>query len=175
MDPWMKSYIELNTQLRQCVKNDFEKDFCELMNNACFGKSMENVRKRRKVDLVFDPSKLKTLLAKPQLQQFIIVNEDLVVIDRDRKDVLLNEPIYDEFTVLDVSKLLIFDFHYNVKVKRYGLNARLLFSNTDSLCYHVFTDDLYRDMLEYRHLLDPSAYPKTIPSIPPTLRKSLVK
>jgi hypothetical protein len=133
------------------------------MNNACFGKSMENVRKRKKVDLVCDPSKLKKLLAKPQLQQFIIVNEDLVVVDRDRKDVLLNKPIYVGFTVLDVSKLLIFDFHYNVMVKRYGSNARLLFSDTDSLCYHIFTDDLYRDMQEYRHLLDTSAYPQDHP------------
>jgi hypothetical protein len=161
--PWMKSYIELNTKLRQSAKNDFEKDFYKLMNNACFGKSMENVRKRKKVDLVCDQSKLKKLLAKPQLQQFIIVNEDLVVVDRDRKDVLLNKPIYVGFTVLDVSKLLIFDFHYNVMVKRYGSNARLLFSDTDSLCYHIFTDDLYRDMLEYRHLLDTSAYPQDHP------------
>ncbi len=157
--PWLKSYIELNTKLRQSTKNDFEKDFFKLMNNACFGKSMENVRKRKKVDLVCDAAKLKKLLAKPQLQQFIIVNEDLVVVDRDRKAVFLNKPIYTGFTVLDVSKLLIFDFHYNVMIKRYGSNARLLFSDTDSLCYHVFTDDLYRDMLEYRHLLDTSAYP----------------
>jgi hypothetical protein len=74
--------------------------------------------------------------------------------------VLLNKPIYVGFTVLDVSKLLIVDFHYNVMVKRYGSNAHLLFSDTDSLCYHIFTEDLYRDMQEYRHLLDTSAYPQ---------------
>jgi hypothetical protein len=124
---------------------------------------MENVRKRKKVDFVCDPSNLKKLLAKPQLQQFIIINEDLVVVDRDRKDVLLNKPIYVGFTVLGVSKLLIFDFHYNVMAKRYGSNARLLFSDTDSLGYHIFADDLYRDMQEYRHLLDTSAYPQDHP------------
>jgi hypothetical protein len=66
------------------------------------------------------------------MQQIIIVNEDLIVVDRDRKDMLLNKPINVGFTVLDVSKLLIFYFQYNVMVKRYDSNARLLFSDTDS-------------------------------------------
>jgi hypothetical protein len=158
--PWLKSYVELNTKMRQQAKNDFEKDFFKLIVNAFFGKSMENVRKRRKVDLVGDPTKLKKLLAKQQLEQFVIVNEDLVLVERIRSKVMLNKPIYIGFTVLDLSKTLIFDFHYNVMLKRYGTDARLLFSDTDSLCYHVFTDDIYRDMLEYRQLLDTSAYPR---------------
>jgi hypothetical protein len=62
-----------------------------------------------------------------------------------------------------VSKLLIFDYHYNVMVKRYGSNARLLFSDTDSLWYHLFTDDVYRDMSEYIDLLDTSGYPRDHP------------
>ena len=62
--------------------------------------------------------------------------------------------------MLDLSKSLIFDFRFNVMRKRYGTNARLLFSDTDSLCYHVFADDVYRDMLDYRDLLDTSAYPR---------------
>jgi hypothetical protein len=64
---------------------------------------------------------------------------------------------------LDVSKLLIFDHHYNVMVKRYGSNARLLFSDSDSLCYHLFTDDVYRDMSEYIDLLDTCGYPRDHP------------
>ena len=159
-EPWLKIYVELNTKMRQQAKNDFEKDFFKLMVNAFFGKSMENVRKRRKVDLVGDPTKLKKLLAKQQLEQFVIVNEDMVLVERIRSQVTLNKPIYIGFAVLDLSKSLIFDFHYNVMLKRYGTNARLLFSDTDSLCYHVFTDDVYMDMLEFRHLLDTSAYPR---------------
>ena len=161
--PWLKTYIELNTRLRQQAKSEFERDFFKLMNNACFGKSMENVRKRRKVDLVCSPVKLKKLLAKPQLEQFLIVNKETVLVDRIRAKVVLNKPIYIGFAVLDVSKLLMFDFHYNVIVKRYGTNSRLLFTDTDSLCYYLFTDDAYHDMQEYSDLLDTSGYPQSHP------------
>jgi hypothetical protein len=104
------------------------------MNNACFGKSMENVRNRRTTEIVDDPTKLKKLIAKPQTEQFLIINKDMVLVDRMKKEVLLNKPIYVGFTVLDALKFLIFDYQYNVMVKRYGSNARLLFSDTDSLC-----------------------------------------
>lgn len=124
---------------------------------------MENVRNRRKVEIVGESLKLKKLIAKPQTEQFLIVNEDMVLVDRIKKEVLLNKPIYVGFSVLDLSKLLIFDFHYNVMMKRYGLKARLLFSDTDSLCYHLFTDDVYRDMSEYVDLLDTSTYPRDHP------------
>jgi hypothetical protein len=77
------------------------------MNNACFGKSMENMRNRRTIEIVSDPTKLKKLIAKPQAEQFLIINEDMVLVDRMTKEVLLNKPIYVGFAVLDVSKLLI--------------------------------------------------------------------
>jgi hypothetical protein len=173
--PWLKSYIDLNTTMRQQATSDFEKDFFKLMNNACFGKSMENVRKRRNVELVSDSVKLKKLLAKPQLEQFIVVNKDFVLVDRIRKTVKLNKPIYVGFTVLDVSKLLMFDFHYNVVMERYGSNARMLFSDTDSLCYHIFTNDIYQDMLPYQDLLDTSNYPRDHPLYSSTNAKVIGK
>jgi hypothetical protein len=89
-EPWLKPYVELNTKMRQQAKTDFEKDFFKLMVNAFFGKSMENVRKRRKVDLVSDAVKLKKLLAKQQLEQFVIVNEEVVMVERIRAKVTLN-------------------------------------------------------------------------------------
>jgi hypothetical protein len=133
------------------------------MVNAFFGKSIESVRKRHKVHLVSNTVKLRKLLAKHQLEQFVIVNEEVVLVDRIRNKVTLNKPIYIVFTILDAPKLLMFDFHYNVIAKCYGKNARLLFTDTDSLCYHLITDDVYRDMLEYIHLLDTINYPRDHP------------
>lgn len=156
---WLKSYIDFNTTMRQKAKNEFEKDFYKLMNNAFFGKTMENVRKRHNVKLISDSSKMKKSLAKPRLQQFVIINKETVIVEETKATVKLSKPIYVGFAVLDLSKLLIFDFHYNVILKRYGTNARLLFSDTDSLCYHLFTNDAYRDMLAYSDLLDTSGYP----------------
>jgi hypothetical protein len=158
-ESWLKPYVELNTNMRQQTKTDFEKDFFKLMVNVFFGKIMENVRKRRKVDLVSDKVKLKKLLAKQQLEQFVTVNEEVVLVDRIRNKVTFNKPTYIRFAALDVSKLLMFDFHYNVIAKRCDKNARLLFTDTDSL----ITDDIYRDMLEYSHLLDTSNYPRDHP------------
>jgi hypothetical protein len=65
---------------------------------------MENVRNRRTVKVVDDSTKLKKLIAKFQTEQFLIINEDLVLMDRMKKEVLLNKPIYVGFTVLDESK-----------------------------------------------------------------------
>jgi hypothetical protein len=92
-EPWLKPYVELNTKMRQQAKTDFEKHFFKLMVNAFFGKSMENVRKCRKVDLVSNAVKLKKLLAKQQLEQFVIVNEEVVMVERIRAKVTLNKPI----------------------------------------------------------------------------------
>jgi hypothetical protein len=151
------------SQHQDAAKNDFKKDFFKLMVNAFFGKSMENVKKCRKVELVSDPAKLKKLLAKSQLQRFVIVDGEAVLVDRIRAKVTLNKPIYVGFTVWDVSKLLMFDFHYNVVVKRYHEDAQLLFTDTDSLCYHLFNNDVYRDMLDYHALLDTSSYSRDHP------------
>jgi hypothetical protein len=91
--PWLKDFVDLNTRMRQLGKTDFEKDFFKLMVNALFGKSMENVRKRRKVELVSDAAKRKKLLAKSQLQlQFVIVDGEAVLDDGSHYRVTLNKP-----------------------------------------------------------------------------------
>jgi hypothetical protein len=105
----------------------------------------------------------RRILAKQQLEQFVIVNEEVVMVDRIRAKVTLNKGIFMGFTALDVSKLLMFDFHYNVIAKRYGKNARLQFTDTDSLCYRLITDDVCSDMLEYHHVLDTGNHPRDHP------------
>jgi hypothetical protein len=162
-EPWMKSYIDKNTESRKLASDDFEKDLYKLLNNAVFGKTMENMRSRVDVKLVANPHKLKKLVARPTYQFHEIINEELVMVNMGRKTLFLNKPIYAGFSILEISKTLMFDFHYNTILKRYGNRARLLFTDTDSLCYHIQTEDLYKDMLGDLDAFDTSNYPKDHP------------
>ncbi|XP_071085832.1 uncharacterized protein [Haliotis cracherodii] len=155
---WLKAYIEFNTERRKQAKNDFEKDFWKLMNNAVFGKTMENLRKRVDVKLVQGPKRAQKLIAKPSFQAFRIFNENLVAVHLKKQKLYLNRPIYAGFSILDISKILMYDFHYNFIKLKYGARAQLLFTDTDSLCYSIQTDDVYADMLEDRDLFDTSEY-----------------
>lgn len=76
---------------------------------------------------------------------------------------MLNKPIYAGFTILEISKLKMLDFHYNFVKAQYGDKAKLLLTDTDSLVYELETDDLYKDLLHYPHLFDNSVYPKSSP------------
>ena len=119
---------------------------------------MENVRKYIELTLATSPDKLNKKVANPRYEGHKIFSEDLAAIKSLKKKVRLNKPIYTGFTVLDLSKFLMYDFHYGFMVKEYGVKAKLCFSDTDSLLYDVETEDIYVDMLAKLHLFDTSGY-----------------
>ena len=129
------------------------------MMNSVFGKSMENVRERIRLELVSNTEKALKLFAKPNFKRFIKFNDNFTAIELYKTKVCLNKPIYIGQTILDLSKLYMFDFHYNYIVKEYD-NYKLLFSDTDSFCYHLETKNIYEDMYNDRHLFDLSNYSK---------------
>ena len=92
--PWLKQYIDYNTEKRKNAKNDFEKDFFKLMNNSVFGKTMENIRKRVDVRLVTDEKKLLKLTSKPTYVSSKIFNENLVAVHKIKETLTLNRPAY---------------------------------------------------------------------------------
>ena len=110
--PWLKQYIDYNTEKRKNAKNDFEKDFFKLMNNSVFGKTMENIRKRVDVRLVTDEKKLLKLTSKPTYVSSKIFNENLVAVHKIKETLTLNRPAYVGMCILDLSKTLMYDFHY---------------------------------------------------------------
>ena len=166
---WMKPYIDMNTELTTNAKNSFEKDFYKLMNNAVFGKSMENIKNRVNVKLVNTEEKARKLIAKPNYKSCKIFSENLISVHMKKTSLLMNKPIYLGMCILDLSKTIMYDFHYNYIKQKYGDKAKLLFTDTDSLMYEIETEDFYKDISkDVKDRFDTSDYPENHPSGIPT-------
>ena len=161
--PWLKQYIDYNTEKRKNAKNDFEKDFFKLMNNSVFGKTMENIRKRVDVRLVTDEKKLLKLTSKPTYVSSKIFNENLVAVHKIKETLTLNRPAYVGMCILDLSKTLMYDFHYKYIKEKYGQKAKLLFTDTDSLTYEIEAKHVYKDFFKDKDKFDNSDYPEYSP------------
>jgi hypothetical protein len=161
---WLKKYIDLNTDLRTQATNDFEKDFFKLMNNSVFGKTMENIENRVDVRLVTDRES-NQIGSKPNYDSRTIFDENLIAVHMKKTKLKYDKPIYLGMCILDLSKTLMYEFHYNYIKSMYGDNARLLFTDTDSLMYHIKTEDFYADIAsDVEKRFDTSDYPKDHPS-----------
>ena len=166
---WMKPYIEMNTNLRTKAKNNFEKDFFKLMNNSVFGKTMENIRNRVNVKLVNTEERLKKLSAKPNYKSCKIFNENLISVHMKKTSLTMNKPVYLGMCILDLSKTIMYDFHYNYIKPKYGAKAKLLFTDTDSFLYEIETEDFYKDISgDVKDRFDTSDYKENHPSGIPT-------
>ena len=157
---WLEKYIALNTDLRTVAKNEFEKDFFKLMNNSVFGKTMENIRNRVDIKLVNNKKQAEKLSAKPNFNHCNIFSEDLVAIHMKKTKLVFNKPVYLGMCILDLSKTLMYDFHYNYIKQKYGDKAKLLFTDTDSLMYEIQTEDFYKNIsTDVKRRFDTSNYP----------------
>ena len=169
---WLGVYIEKNTIMRKQAENDFEKNFFKLMSNACFGKTMENLRKRSKIAFVGNVQQAESMIQKPSFKSFNIVNENLVSVSFKSSSVLWDKPTPVGASILDLSKLSLYKFHYEQMVPRYSAaKLKLAYKDTDSLLYCVETENLYQDMASFKHLLDLSDYPKDHFLYDPTNKK----
>lgn len=173
--PWLKQYIAFNTEKRKNAKNAFEKEFFRLMNNSVFGKTMKNIRKRVDVRLVTDEKKLLKLTSKPTYVSCKIFNENLVAVHKIKETITLNRPAYVGMSILDLSKTLMYDFHYKYIKKNYGEKAMLLFTDTDSLTYEIEANDVYRDFWIDKDKFDNSDYPEGSPYFDKTNKKVIGK
>ena len=114
-EDWMEPYIRFNTELRKEATSDFEKNIFKLMNNSVFGKTMKNLRNRTIVKLVRanEHNKLQKLLSDPFYARSAVFLESLAGIQMHKDHILMNRPVYTGMCVLDLSKILIYDFYYN--------------------------------------------------------------
>ena len=123
---------------------------------------MENVRKYRDVRLISQDRQHRHYTSKPQFKRFQIHSEELVMVELEQTNVTLNKPIYCGFTVLDLSKLHMYKFHYDVMKPQFP-DLKLCFTDTDSLLYSIPSDDIYRDLEPIKDEFDFSNYPRTHP------------
>ena len=156
---WLKKFVMFNTEKRMHAASRFEKRFFKLMVNSVYGKTMENLRKRVNVKLINNEKDYLKCVSRPTFVSQKILDKNLVAIHKIKPLLLLNKPIYAGFCVLELSKLLMYDWHYNYFAKIFDCN--LLFTDTDSLVYEIRSvDDVYEKIYEDKDLFDFSDYSK---------------
>ena len=168
---FLKEYINLNTNLRKKAQNNLEKDLFKLMNNAIFGKSMENVLDRSNIKLINnDPEKLLKMIRQPNFENAYEISNKLCLVESKPIKTVFNKPIYMGAVILETSKLHMYQFWYDHLKNKYD-KIELIYTDTDSFIISVETDDIYNDMLEDKHLYDFSDYPIDHPNYDITNKK----
>ena len=160
--PWLRDYIEPNTRFRTSATNDFEKNLYKLMNNAVFGKTMENVRNHVDVKLLTHWEGrygAEAMIAKPNFHSRSVFSEKLIAVELRKLEVKFNKPIYVGMCILDISKICLYEFHHEYMSPMHGPNCKILYTDTDSLIYHIRCDDIYESMKHNIDRFDTSDYP----------------
>ena len=143
---WLRPYIDMNTELRKNAKNEFEKDFFKRMNNSVFGKTMENVRNHRDIKLVKSDKRRKRLVSQPNYHSHKNFSDHLMAIEMKKTRVKMTKPLYLGMPILDISKLLMYEFWYDYIIQKYGDKATLCYADTGSFIIHIKTEDLFEDI-----------------------------
>ena len=138
---WLKNFVEFNTEKRKNAINNFEKNFFKLMINSVFGKTMENLRKRINVRLINNAKDYVKCVSKPTFVSQKIFSKNLLVVHKIKSVLVLNKPIYVGLSILELSKLLMYDFHYGYF--KNDFNSRLLFTDTDK-------DNIYEKFIQIK-------------------------
>ncbi|XP_067215244.1 uncharacterized protein [Linepithema humile] len=159
--PWLRGYIELNTQFRTLASNEFEKNLNKLMNNAVFGKTMENVRNHTDVRLVTQWEGrygAEAMIAKPNFHSRSVFSENLIAVELRKLEVKFDKPIYVGMCILDISKTCLYEFHYEYMAPLYRDNCKIIYTDTDSLIYFLQCENVYHDIKRNLLKFDTSDY-----------------
>jgi hypothetical protein len=159
---WLKKYIDFNSNKRQEArrnKNAFESNFFKLLNNAVYGKFVENMKNRMSFDIRSNTQKIRKQINSLKVTAFHIFNEYMIGVETRKKEVVLNRPISIGFAILDYSKFCMYNFYYNKMKPIYGDRVEVLYTDTDSLIMNTYTEDIFADMKAHSELYDFSEYP----------------
>ena len=154
---WLKEHIDFNTEKKKNSRNSFERSFFKLLVNSIYGKCMENIRKRINVKLINSSKDYARYVSKPNFVSQKILSRDSVVVHQVKSVLTLDKPIYVGFSILELSKLLMNKFHYEYVKNKF--DAKLLFTDTDSLVHEMKGEDVYEKSFQNKELFDFSNYP----------------
>ena len=154
---WLEKYINFNTQKRNQAVNDFEKDFYKLLNNAFYGKTMENVRNRLKIKF-FKKDDYKEIIRQQSTLTFNGIHklyENCYSYTVRQNEVHMDKPIYLGFSVLELSKLLMYETYCDKLQPYYSHeNIHLRYMDTDSFVLSVNTKDIIKDLKNSEDIFD---------------------
>ena len=156
---WLKKYVDFNTEERKQSNVEFNKSLYKLLNNGIYGKSIENIRKRINVKLISDKRVYQRCVHGPRFISQKIFDKNFVAVHCSKTVLTLNIPIYVGISILELSKLSMYQFHYDYVLKTFD-NVKLLFTDTDSLVYEIKDDNVYDQCFKDKHLFDFSGYSK---------------
>ena len=158
---WLAPYIDFNTKLRTQTKNEFEKDFFKLANNSGFCKPMENIRKHEDIKLITNEKAYLRNVMKPNFKSGMLFSENLMGCEMGKIKVVMNKHVYLAQAILDLSKILMYEFHYDYMKPKYDENLKLCYMDTDSFVYNIKTEDFYEDIAyDVKTRFDTSGYSK---------------
>ena len=157
---WLKSYIDMNNELRNTAKNDFEKDFFKLMNNSAFGKTMENISKHktchnRRHKACHNRRKKNYLVSEPNYH----TTKNLLAVEMKKTQIFMNKTICLDLSILERSKIVMYEFPYDYLKPKYNEKTKLCYMDTDSFILHVKTEDIYEGIgKDVEKMFDTSNY-----------------
>ena len=128
--------------------NDFENDFVKLMNKSVFGKTMENIRKHKNIKLVTTEEKYLCTVMRPNFKSGVLFGENLMGCEMGKIKVVMNKLVYLGQAILALNKIVMYEFHYDYMIPKYGDRLKLCYMDTDSLVYHIRTEDFYADIAD---------------------------
>lgn len=158
---WMKDFIAFNTRKRREATSEFEQDMYKTAVNSLFGKTLESKKNRIDFRLITEREKFLKLSSKPTFKSFQIINRGIVGVEMKQANVKLSHTPYTGSTILDLSKMHLYKFHYEYMLPMYGNDLTLCMTDTDSLLYKLTPSKNqcpYNDIIRYSRYFDTSNY-----------------
>ena len=158
---WLKPWVDLNTKLRsRAGLTDFEKGFFKLGNNSVYGKTNENTANHVNAYMIRDKKSFLKKSSQPHYDGFMQLGPNFAIVTMSKRQVILDRPVYVGVAILERSKLLMHGFHYDTMVPRIGReNITMLMTDTDSLIYKIYCEDLNEELMMIIKDLDTSDHP----------------